>query len=273
MLDSSKVVSFLTCPRRYYWRYVEDLVPLTTPSAPSFGAAIHRALEAWYKTGDVQAAIDTFKSIEFESSGRRTLEQGIKNLMSYFVARNTELKTTLTPVDSYVEVGFVGELEGLELYGRIDRICRDSEGHLVVEDWKTTARLSDSYGAQRYRDVQGATYQYIVQATLDEPAYFRFDVLPIRKDSEPVRFMVDYNRQLPAWAKLVLNIAKQIQQCSETGEWPENWLGCWTFNSQCPYFELCQHPEIKERLIALEFKRSHWDPLKKEKQSEEQRSV
>lgn len=52
ILDSSKLQDFLTCPRRFFYRYVLGWAPAGVSHHLLFGEGIHRALAHLYKTQD-----------------------------------------------------------------------------------------------------------------------------------------------------------------------------------------------------------------------------
>lgn len=50
-LRTSERTAMKRCPQKWYWAYVEGLVPMRAANALWFGAAIHEALAGWYLPG------------------------------------------------------------------------------------------------------------------------------------------------------------------------------------------------------------------------------
>lgn len=58
LLSQSSLGAFRSCPRKYYYRYELQVRPLRPAAEPlRLGTSIHRALEEFWRSGDVQAAI------------------------------------------------------------------------------------------------------------------------------------------------------------------------------------------------------------------------
>ena len=58
LLTQSSLKTFRACPRRYFYRYEERVRPVSESAKPLLqGKSIHAALETWWKTGDLEAAV------------------------------------------------------------------------------------------------------------------------------------------------------------------------------------------------------------------------
>lgn len=57
----SEVNAYITCPRMYYFAYVENLVPKVESPKLVFGRGIHEAIAVYYTTGSPQKAVDAYR--------------------------------------------------------------------------------------------------------------------------------------------------------------------------------------------------------------------
>ncbi len=56
-LTHSMMQCFQDCRQKYQYRYVDEIVPVTSSDALYFGSAVHLGLESWFKYGIKDAAL------------------------------------------------------------------------------------------------------------------------------------------------------------------------------------------------------------------------
>jgi RecB family exonuclease len=146
-LSASRLKSFLSCKRRYYYRYVKNLqeheVPKDVPPEYAIGNDVHQALCTLYTKRD---SYEDVKELQRDLERELERVQGESELEAYLIAlKKRELqKFAHNEIARFKEgwrVKYVEKLqkapfEGMILQGRIDRI--DMRENLVsVLDYKT----------------------------------------------------------------------------------------------------------------------------------------
>jgi RecB family exonuclease len=151
----SSISTYLACPLRYAYRYVERRPGEVSPGQFAFGNAVHRAFEAFVRERIraraecgapapgrevLQAALDR----KLESSGLAPDEVAAARrravpVLELFLER--EASTAAEPVA--VELGFgipvalPGEPAGIRFVGYVDRVDRARDGSTEILDYKT----------------------------------------------------------------------------------------------------------------------------------------
>jgi len=148
-LSFSKLSTYIKCPMRYKFIYVDEL-PTAPRSYFSFGNSIHKVLEEFYKEET------SFKKLRkspynylmelldkhwikvgyaYPQEERRAKEEAKMILTNFYRKSIFSYKPALL-----VEKEFSFELEGTEIKGRIDRIDEEFE-KLTIIDYKTNTFL------------------------------------------------------------------------------------------------------------------------------------
>lgn len=260
---------------KYYLRICRDLVLNIPQTAPEFGRCIHKALDCWYATGDIDKAIGVFNAefIENPEDDKRTKAVAAKLLKLYaeryankvFAILATEKKFTVPIPDT-----------SISLIGRIDKII-DWDGAIYVLDHKTTSRLGYEFFNKIKPNMQFDGYIWaatqigypkcsgivmdamLVAKGLLVPAQLS-KLTPLARDIS-TRTTKDIERYLHN----VRCIIRDIEKCYENNEWYENTESCCDF-VECPYRSICKEDsDIRERIIESDYKVEKWDPRKDEK--------
>lgn len=194
--DATKINTFNTCPRKYYYRHIRELVPKGEIATPlSFGIAIHKALESFYKGtwaehvpcpaehppgpfddcpycdghGKTRRFIADFLELfpaEAEN-GARTRFIGTSLLLQY--ALHWKDDPMLKKVEM-VEQPFAIYLDHSDCYwvGRIDLLVKDDKRR--PWDHKTTSRFGEAFEGGFKIDVQITGYIVAVQTMERDPS-------------------------------------------------------------------------------------------------------
>lgn len=151
-LSFSKISTYLKCPERYKFIYVEGL-PTSVRSYFSFGNSIHKALEDFYKE-DARLIKNKSPSVyllellekNWISEGYSSIKEEVRAkgeakriLSKYYRAEMFTYKPALA-----VEKEFSFDFNGIDVKGRIDRID-DSPGGVSIVDYKTSNLLPDLF--------------------------------------------------------------------------------------------------------------------------------
>jgi len=164
-LSYSQISTYLMCPLKYRFQYIDGLEWPFVPAALPFGSSIHRALAYFYEmrqqngpctvsdlddifsqswksaTENKSLSFNRNESIEsLDETGRKMLQVFHETVQPMRVIA-VEEKFQVEPFDPAT-----GEVLGMPFYGAIDLIEEDRDGTIVVVDHKTAAR--------RYSDLQ-----------------------------------------------------------------------------------------------------------------------
>ena len=159
-IRQSAIQSYLDCPRRFFWDYVEGLEPdypdRTRPWATvDIGTAVHEALGAWYDgTGRDPLvawrawAEDTFDGEIPEGCDEDLIDIMVEGHLDDLAQDGADVGETTVGV----EVPVVGKVVGLagpdgspwavNVHGRVDRLIETDDGLHIIDDWKTCGPLS-----------------------------------------------------------------------------------------------------------------------------------
>lgn len=139
----SRLMTYLDCPRRYRFAYLDRPPPPKGPpwAHNSFGAAVHTALANWWKLDVAERTV--------EASGRLLrqawLHDGFRNDVQAEAARERarlmveRYVADLDPHDEPIGVERTVALttDHAALFGRVDRIDDRGDAGLVIVDYKT----------------------------------------------------------------------------------------------------------------------------------------
>ena len=142
-LSSSKIQTFLSCRRKYWFSYVENLKPITREAPLSFGSSLHSALELMFKNGNgkatckeelYKAIVDSYTPDELLASG---CEPDVALLAALAFDKSVGWRSSWEFLN--VEPSFeVSTGHGKKLVGRYDGIIRVN-GSLYVLEHKTVS--------------------------------------------------------------------------------------------------------------------------------------
>ena len=146
-LSNSRLKTFLSCKRQYYYRYVKNLqsheIPRDIPQEHQIGTVVHKALERLYKKESSYSDVDSlYRDLSRELDAFR----GESELQDYLLLMQKKLLYPfckqeirrfkegwqVAAVEEYFEVPFYG----MKLQGKIDRVDKRDD-KLEVLDYKT----------------------------------------------------------------------------------------------------------------------------------------
>lgn len=249
--DATKLDFFASCPRKFYWRYVERIEPVDVPLWKSWGRAIHKGLETLYAaTHNIDLAVAAFdtswaEGSQGEEDKGHTGEGGVGLLRAYH--KNwfpDELE------EEEVELKFMAALdagEGVQYLGYVDLLARDSHGRLVLLDHKTASKTP---GGGELRSPQLTGYVWLVGEVREErpSAYLNFLI-----NTKVPQFM---RQKLRAggeeqWKANVLAQVRAIRGMHSLEDHYQARGSC-SFYGKCEFAELCDAPTGKKRLQVID---------------------
>ncbi|SFV63827.1 FIG00388203: hypothetical protein [hydrothermal vent metagenome] len=146
-LSNSRLKTYLTCKRRYYYAYVKHIqeheIPRDMPQEHAIGSDIHKALERLYKKRDFY---DDVRELQLDLERELEAAMGSSELERYLCAIEKKRLRAFCQNEierfragwrvAYVEEPLEVPFGGMTLQGKIDRI--DKKGNLLdVLDYKT----------------------------------------------------------------------------------------------------------------------------------------
>jgi putative RecB family exonuclease len=146
-LSPSKITTYLACPSKYYWTYVDPRGKwlIKARSHYSFGTSLHNVLQRFHDSKDTgvqtsEQAIAVLEDTWIEAGYfcaqemHEALSDARMILTSYFEAHQHE-KNEGVPI--YVERQFRTDLGPFVLIGRVDRVDEFPDGRIDVVDYKS----------------------------------------------------------------------------------------------------------------------------------------
>ena len=263
--DFTTLDTFQSCQEKYRKRMVQHLVPLTVAPPLEFGKAIHMALETYYKGKTMQEAVATFKeNYTREDDPKRTQLIGEQMLLDYAEVYKTE---PFKVVD--VEIGFAVPLGDYIFTGRLDGLV-EWDSQLWVLEHKTTSMLGMTYFKQFEMSMQIDGYIYaaeqftgkrcagvVVNAMQPKTKTKKLEDHYARDPITRSEFeRSEFKREVPL-------LIKEILEKEASGTYIREKRSCFTYNYQCPYWDLCKYGEDK-KMIERDFKIEKWMPYKQE---------
>ncbi len=224
-LSYSQISTYLTCPLRYKFQYVDLVPPAFTASALVFGQAIHEAVGAFYQeilTGDElrpDQMIDVYRQawqskdgVEirfFNGDDEDSLTEKAKLMLKVFHDA-FDPGVQIIGIEEFFEVKFAKEMPPFQ--GYIDLIEESPSGKISIVDLKTAARKPTK--AQTSSNLQLTAYTLGAEALGFDPEQLglRLDVVTKTKNPELVRFETTRTQQeRDRFVKIVKTICSAIE--------------------------------------------------------------
>jgi len=293
--DASRIDLLLTCPRRYYYRHELHLVPADGGSnndALTFGSAIHSALEMHYKgTGwdmvDCPHRNPIDDECPFCREGRtralfaKFLQCFPSNLETERRMQVTGLRLLAKYLEHYreepfkvheVEQSVIFPIDNFYFVGRIDLLVTWPDWHIT--DHKTAGQVSDNYHRGFRIHTQLTGYMLAASDAVKEPVTKAIvntlvvprGAKPVEPDKHFVRRITTRNQaDFDEWYITIRAAVAEIRTYKQNGAWPQRPSGCFNYNRQCEYWDLCTVARsARQGIIEAQFKVEPWDPTNKE---------
>ena len=245
-LSVSRVQSYLFCPLKYRFQYIDRIPPPWRAAALAFGSSVHAAIE-WFqkerfagRTPDPEAVVKVFDADWFAQNlepvvfpakeSKEILGEKGRDL----VRLNAEQVDGTLPqlIEDRFEIDLVdpetGEVLDVRLRGVIDLI--ETDGTLV--ELKTAARTFDTGSLERH--LQLSTYALVRFLATGQIPPLRIDALLKTKVPRLERLPASRTVEDLAWtARLIESVALAIRGSSF---FPNPSWKC----SECEFFAHCQ---------------------------------
>jgi hypothetical protein len=293
--DATSLELFQTCPRKYYYRMIENITPRHTSVHLLFGmlyasalehfylrraegASIEEALrmivreameESWDQAASQPKDFDTSVSAGAAGKTRFNLIRSIVWYIDQFADESSAGITThhLASGKPAVELSFTIELNDDILWcGHLDRVVSYAGGLYWMDQKTSGTTISPRFFEQFKPHNQFYGYTWAGQLILHSPLKGGIiDAAQIavgftRFERHPITVTQD---QLEEWHTNTVDTIERAQATAERGKWPMNLTACGNYGG-CPYRILCSRsPSIRDKFIEGDFVHPEpWDPLK-----------
>ena len=236
--------TYLTCPMRYYFRYIEHAeVECTSVSIP-FGRAFHAVLSERAKKGTNYTVEDAKEDFAVYFRGETEVSENISYKPDedywFWNQRGCDMLDVAFAEwsDDYtvksVAEAFSVDVPGLSkpLIGEFDLVVTDGGDETIV-DWKTASMKWPNGKADR--DLQATTFSYAYHQIHGRMPMFRFDVFT--KAKTPAHHQFYTYRNLDDINRFVY-LAGQIERAVNSGVFlpVESCMNC----AECAYGSRCK---------------------------------
>ncbi|OQB10005.1 MAG: PD-(D/E)XK nuclease superfamily protein [Parcubacteria group bacterium ADurb.Bin216] len=288
IIDSTKLNTFLECPRAYFYEYILGWRPEAPNLHLEFGKAWHLAMEHLiingYKDESVRDAYMLFYNYyrQFfpeemdESNAPKNPANALRALQGYVHEYQQDI---FTPI--YTEIaGTVPIDEGRVLHFRMDSILRTADGLYKSREHKTGSTLSRQWTDQWSLAIQVGTYNHVLYCLYPaeqvggvEINGVFFQKIENKYQRVPARRSL---KMMDVWQWNVLHIMNSIEfethrmydsfGLNTMQAFPYNPTNCTKYFG-CKYHDFCMswaNPLDHIEEIPFGFKVERWDPSAEE---------
>ena len=292
MYDSSKIQEFLSCPRKYFYRYILGW-EIDQPNVHLvFGEGWHRAMEVLlhegYTTEAIQHAFEKFNNhyrehftqIEDASNFPKSPESVVPALVDYI----TKYADDLTKYEvMYTEIaGTVPVSDSRVLHFRLDSVLKGDKG-IFSREHKTGSRLGATWTGQWDIKVQMGTYLHVLYSMYNPDEVVGLEINGVifykSRSNEYIRYNVRTSgNMMKAWLWEVNHFLDmrdwnlQELEASKVSDdvmaaFPRNPESCTKYMRLCKFHDFCTawaNPLQRCDQCPFDFKVEYWNPAERE---------
>jgi len=253
-LSPSKITTYLACPVRYRWTYLDDRGKryMRAKSYYSFGNTLHKVLERFHDADDAGVTTTLEAAAAYEESW---LDAGFANAEEMSEAYGEglviierhieeEAKRTVTSHTLFVEKTLKFDYDEFRLLGRIDRLDEREDGSLEIIDYKSGRETVTEEDVAS--DIAMACYQLLLSKAYPDRKIFA-TIMALRSGASASASMsaVDLEEFEADIYKLGCEIVSSPEELLERT--PVLKRLC----QDCDFVPLCKkHPEFAESMAA-----------------------
>jgi RecB family exonuclease len=246
-LSPSRITTFLACPVKYKWTYVDRRGRwyLRSKAHYSFGTSLHNVLQRFYdsKDGGVTTTEEAVAALEeawidagYESQSdmMEALAEGKDILTNYL----EEVAAPVTANTLFVEKTLRHDLGPFVLLGRIDRLDEHEDGTLDVVDYKSGRGHVTS--DEVHADLAMGVYQVLVRANYPD-RNVKATIVALRAGASASAQLNEAERE--EFINDLVEIGERILHADYESMEPTPKALC----PRCDFLPLCQkHPDFAE---------------------------
>jgi CRISPR/Cas system-associated exonuclease Cas4 (RecB family) len=288
--DSSKVQTFMQCPRKYFYLYVLGWDTDESNVHLIFGEGWHRAMETLLNEGYTNEAVKNAYSkfllyyrehfTEIQDSGNfpKSPESIVPALVEYI----QKYKNTDTFEVLYTEIaGTVPITDKRVVHFRLDSVVKGEEGIFSLEH-KTGSRLSRTWIDQWTLKMQIGTYMHVLHSLYKPSDVYGIKVngvifkkttndyirVPIRKSTDMMNsWLWNINHQIDMIEWNMDEMADSTEDEVVFHAFPMNTESCINYGRACKFMDFCSvwsNPLQHLEEVPVGFVRKYWDPTERE---------
>lgn len=239
-LSSSRISTYLHCPKAYYWNYIQELEPIQKTQALAIGSFLHTLLD---KDALGELTLDFIDNLpehvkkEFPGGTEEEALTIAYETLNLYTGYKEKYKNDPYEIESS-EVHFELETPTFTLYTRLDALLRSQDNRLWRGEYKTTARMDSAYLSGLKNGLQAGIAYWVTN-----------EVLPEKLSGTIYSIMV--KTKLPQYERTIVlaekNLLSRTQECVYAVAdgilnqrfYPS--MQCHYYNRECEYFPLCKN--------------------------------
>lgn len=232
-LSKSKVNDFINCPRKFKYRYIDELESKPNEFAV-LGTNVHQIAQDFIELNQIGTYDEILKTLlDFESNYEDDYTEHCKNLAKFFYEMLVEKEYKCFIAEKYLFS------EKYNFNGYADIVLEDKEGKLFVIDYKTgKASSASKYKLELCYYKMLIEEQYPDKEVIKAGIYFTKEGILSdlefldKKSTDDICSIEDY--------ELSINFIRTVRLQIDTGEFPtKRGYLC----NYCDYQELCNKEE------------------------------
>ncbi len=296
VIDSSKLTTYMSCPRKFFYRYILGWEREIPNHHLAFGTCWHLAVEHLLRNDYSKEAVEEASFLFFhkyqemlgglydeKELAPKDMENALLSLKNYAVTFMTDIKkyeVLHTEIAGLVLISPVATM-----HFKLDALLRDKQrGKVLFLDHKTSQRKYSNWGDHWLISTQMMLYLHALYCL-----YPREEVgeAKVRCSFFYKKSMTEFEEkgilktpaQMTAWLARVnswysqLRIDHAILEEDDDTEnnvmlsFPQNDTQCFSYGRECDYFNFCEHwnnPLQRIEEVPFGFQQRFWDPRKNE---------
>jgi putative RecB family exonuclease len=225
-LSPSAIAKFLECPQKYKFSYIDQI-----KEPPSWqmhlGSFVHEVLENLYKEPAGQRNNETLKQLAAKLWAENDWPAKIEALpemlgsLGDFKRTAFEAMTNLWALEDpsmveldHIELKITTSINGVQMFGIVDRITSDSDGSVVISDYKTGKIPDPRFNSDDQKWFQLLLYAAMYEATAGKLAK-RLEYYYLAKNIKHALEVSDEKLQVAK--DVVVSVRRGIDEASASG--------------------------------------------------------
>lgn len=288
--DSSKIMDYMACPRKYFYRYVLGFDKEEPNIHLVFGSSWHEAKECLLQMGYCsEAEEEAYRRFEsyyrsyypeyMDLDNAPKNPQNAKKAITQYIAQFAGQDTFR---NLYTEIGVAVPINesGREIYAKLDSININQQGKYFSLEHKTSSQLTSWWHDQWTQRFQIGTYYHVLSAQFgyENILGIVIDGTILRKsNNEHIRHTVtkgleemeDWLVQANFWVDRIESDFNHLQHSTEKETvmlcFTKNTSSCISYNRLCPFSHICSawtNPLKHTEEIPIGYTTRFWDPRK-----------
>jgi hypothetical protein len=250
-IDHSRRSCASSCLRKYYWRYVRNLVPLMGSNALRYGSTWHGFLDGFYSTVKEKGWDDSSAAFqEAFNEGKRTWDKEsskqnfyeddyrtFENCTKAFLEYNNYYsgdRAMMEVID--IEKAFSIEFPQFIFDGKLDLQVELNGVNWLIERMNRAAQTIGYWNACRILglNIEGVLISFH-HLSARKVKSGEWGTLKMEFQRSPQLYC---KQNVDDWLEHFTSVSQQLMDCYERDFWPKNYDSCYQYG-RCGYLPLC----------------------------------